>query len=86
MDDTNKLIRNVSVEFPQGAPEPRTVPRRWRLVDRLGEQTLLSLLEDSRKGVPVPLLVQRYGISRSSVKQLLRTHLEGMGVSPSSQS
>jgi hypothetical protein len=55
---------------PQSAtPAP---PRRWRLVDRLGAQTLEDLLEDRRRGMTMAALARRYGISLSSVKRLLR--------------
>ncbi|HTE64762.1 MAG TPA: hypothetical protein VK736_00690 [Candidatus Binatia bacterium] len=46
--------------------------RRWRLVDRLGERIILQLLRDSRTGTTHRGLAERYGISLSSVKRLLR--------------
>jgi hypothetical protein len=51
------------------APAP---PRRWRLVDRLGEQIILDLLHDSRRGTAQRKLAEHYGISLSSVKRLTR--------------
>lgn len=49
-------------------------PRRWRLVDRLGERNILELLRDSSTGTTHRGLAERYGISLSSVKRLLRRH------------
>ena len=44
----------------------------WRLVDRLGEQVILELLRERRRGTSQRALAQRYGISLSSVKRLVR--------------
>jgi DNA invertase Pin-like site-specific DNA recombinase len=51
---------------------PLPPPRRWRLVDRLGEQIIRDLLRDSRTGITQRRLAERYEISTSSVKRLLR--------------
>jgi hypothetical protein len=51
---------------------PTTLHRRWRLVDRLGEQIICDLRRDGRSGVSQRMLAERYGISVSSVKRLLR--------------
>jgi DNA invertase Pin-like site-specific DNA recombinase len=48
--------------------------QRWRLVDRLGEQIIRDLLRESRTGTTHRALVERYGISLSSVKRVLRRH------------
>jgi DNA-binding GntR family transcriptional regulator len=48
------------------------VPKRWRLVDRLGEQIIRDLLRDSRAGTTQQRLAERYAISVSSVRRLLR--------------
>jgi DNA invertase Pin-like site-specific DNA recombinase len=53
-------------------PVPSPAPRRWRLVDRLGEQIIRELLADRRSGATKRELVERYGISMSSVKRILR--------------
>jgi hypothetical protein len=41
-------------------------------VDRLGEQIIRELLADRRSGATKRELVERYGISMSSVKRILR--------------
>lgn len=46
----------------------------WRLSDRLGEDVIASILRDSQAGTTQRGLAERYGISLSSVKRLLRTH------------
>ncbi|MGH3459934.1 MAG: hypothetical protein ACRDP9_00535 [Kribbellaceae bacterium] len=51
-----------------------TAPRRWRLVDRLADQDIQSLLFDNRSGLTQQVLAERYGISLSSVKRLLRKY------------
>jgi DNA invertase Pin-like site-specific DNA recombinase len=56
-----------------GGPPPSPAPgvRRWRLVDRLGEQVIRQLLEDRRGGMTKQQLVERYNISLSSVKRII---------------
>lgn len=41
---------------------------------RLGEERLAELVEDRKAGMQMGKLAQRYGISESSVKRLLRAH------------
>jgi hypothetical protein len=41
--------------------------RRWRVVDRLGEQVIRELLTARHAGATKPALAKRYGISLSSV-------------------
>jgi hypothetical protein len=48
------------------AASPLSARRRWRLVDRLGEQIIRELLTDSRAGTPQRELAERYGISVST--------------------
>ena len=47
--------------------------RRWRVVDRLGEQVIDELLEGRRRGLTMKALAERYGISLSSVKRVTRS-------------
>jgi hypothetical protein len=51
---------------------PRSARRPWPITDRLGEQAIRELLHDSRARATQRDLAQRYGISVSSVKRLLR--------------
>jgi hypothetical protein len=51
--------------------------RRWKLVDRLGELIIRQLVEDRQGGVATRELVERYGISLSSVKRILRREAVG---------
>ena len=56
-------------------PAARTqAPRRWPLVDRLGMQIIGDLVRDSRSGATHRALAERYSISLSSVKRVLRRH------------
>ncbi len=66
-----KLVSHVSVDHGSTS-SPRQGGRRWRLVDRLGEQIIRKLVADRRSGAPKRELVERYGISLSSVKRILR--------------
>ena len=43
-------------------------PRRWRLVDRLGEQIIRDLWQTGGQGASKRMLADRYGISASGVK------------------
>lgn len=47
-----------------------TVPRR--VVDRLGEETVRELITAQQAGTKLRDLAERYGISESSVKRLVR--------------
>jgi hypothetical protein len=47
------------------------VPRR--VVDRLGEEAVRELVEARRAGAKLRELVERYGVSESSLKRLFRT-------------
>ena len=51
---------------------PARVVRRWRLVDRLGEQIIRELVADRRAGATKQGLAERYNISLSGVKQILK--------------
>jgi transposase len=44
------------------------------LVDRLGEQIILEIVRSSHTGTTHRALAERYGISLSSVKRVLRRH------------
>ena len=66
-----QAVTNVKLDHYSTA-SPLSARRRWRLVDRLGEQTIRDLLRDSQAGTPKRELAKRYGISVSSVKRILR--------------
>jgi hypothetical protein len=70
-----QLADGIKVEEDQ-QERPALAPQRqrWRLVDRLGEQTIQDLLKDRRAGTTQRRLAERYGISLSSVKRVLRRH------------
>jgi hypothetical protein len=53
---------------------PTQAPRRWRLGDRFGEQVIGDLLRDRHAGATHRALAERYGISVSSAKRVLRRH------------
>jgi DNA invertase Pin-like site-specific DNA recombinase len=53
---------------------PPLAGQTWRLIDRLGEQIIRDLLRDRRTGTTHCALAERYGISLSSVKRVLRRH------------
>jgi len=48
--------------------------RRWRLADRLGEADIEQLIAAFASGTSKRELVDRYGISESSVKRLVRQY------------
>jgi hypothetical protein len=66
-----KAVTHVKLDH-YSAASPLSTRRRWRLVDRLGEQIIRELLTDSRAGTPQRELAERYGISVISVKRILR--------------
>ena len=52
------------------------VPKR--VADRLGEDTVRELIEARRAGAKLRELVDKYGISESSVKRLLKQQREAL--------
>jgi DNA invertase Pin-like site-specific DNA recombinase len=62
----------MDVEIDGGRAYSPAPPWRWRLVDRLGEQVIRELIADGRAGATKRELVERYGISLSSVKRILK--------------
>ena len=46
--------------------------RRWRIADRLGKHIVDELLADRCRGLTLKDSAERYGISMSSVKRILR--------------
>jgi hypothetical protein len=69
-----EAITNIEPKTSQAVSNLR-VHGPWRLRDRLGEQVIASILRDSQAGTTQRRLAERYGISLSSVKRVLRTHL-----------
>jgi len=66
-----KAVTHVKLDH-YSAASSLSARRHWRLIDRLGEQIIRELLTDSRAGTPQRELAERYGISVSSVKRILR--------------
>jgi hypothetical protein len=48
--------------------------RPWPVVERIGHEAVRQLLLDRRSGVMQHALAERYDISVSSVKRILRSH------------
>jgi hypothetical protein len=70
-----QLAAGINVEEDQQEHSALAPQRqRWRLVDRLGEQIIQEMLHDSHWGATQRSLAERYGISLSSVKRVLRRH------------
>jgi methylphosphotriester-DNA--protein-cysteine methyltransferase len=53
---------------------PARATRPWRLVDRLGEQIIIELVAGKRSGATKRVLAERYGVSPSGVKRILKAH------------
>jgi hypothetical protein len=68
--DTAKVVSGLGNDDGSTASPVRA--RHWRIVDRLGEEVARELRRDSRAGTPQRKLAERYGISVSSVKRILR--------------
>lgn len=49
-----------------------TAYRRWRIRDRLGPADLDQLVNAFKEGTTIPELVNRYSISRTSIRIILR--------------
>jgi DNA invertase Pin-like site-specific DNA recombinase len=70
-----QLADGITLEEDQ-QERPALAPQRqrWRLVDRLGEEIIQEMLHDSHSGATQRRLAERYGISLTSVKRVLRPH------------
>ena len=68
--DTAKVVSGLGNDDGSTASPVRA--RHWRIVDRLREEVVRELRRDSRAGTPQRELAERYGISVSSVKRILR--------------
>lgn len=65
---TTVIVEDDELDVSMTAPTDRP----WQLKDRLSSGDISELIESFRSGTTIPELVTRYGISRSSVKTLLR--------------
>jgi hypothetical protein len=65
---TEMMVEDEEADLSEGAPGDRS----WRIKDRLSAVDLDQLVESFKRGTTIPELVARYGISRSSIKSLLR--------------
>lgn len=48
--------------------------RQWRVTDRLSDADVRTLVAAAEAGTPKWQLAERYGVSESSVKRLVRKH------------
>lgn len=65
---TEMIVEDDEPDLSTTAP----VDRSWQIKDRLTPADIDQLVESFKAGTTIPDLVARYGISRSSVKTLLR--------------
>jgi hypothetical protein len=65
-----QAVTHLKLDHYSAAPPLPPTRRRWRLVDRLGEEIIRELLTNSCAGTPQGELAERYGISVSSVKRI----------------
>ena len=68
-------LRQTQARSGESAHSVRSAPlstRQWRVVDRISEIDLEGLVAAFTAGTPKRKLAERYGISESSVKRLLR--------------
>lgn len=80
LDLLSALVSAVERLRANDADEPETrrsvrseqAPRVWRVSDRLSEADLCSLVSGYLAGITARALAERFKISKSSVKRLLR--------------
>ena len=64
---------NQDHELPSSSAAGRT-PRVWRVRDRLGDAAIDQLIAEFLAGTPKRVLAERYAVSFSTVKNILRQH------------
>ena len=72
-----RRLRQAQAQTDEPAHSVQSAPlstRRWRMVDRLGEADQEQLVVAFTAGTSKRKLAERYGISESSVKRLIRQH------------
>ena len=83
LDLANKLVKTMQrlrraqereTETPVSVCSTGRSDRPWRVSDRLSETDRRMLIAAFTDGTPSWKLAERYGISGSSVKRLVRTH------------
>jgi len=67
---TTMVIEDDQPDIAATAPAGRA----WKVTDRLSPADLNQLVASFRQGVTIAELVARYGISRTSVRSVLRQH------------
>lgn len=67
-DETTERVSVRSVKTPRRVGPAPTAE------ERLGEQNVSTLLRQYRDGTPAEVLAERFGVSLSSVRRLLRRH------------
>lgn len=77
LDDLDRAARRQSeADHASGRPPDVSMSDRstrpWRVCDRLTGDDIRMLVEQSQAGTPRHELAERYGISGSSIKRLLR--------------
>lgn len=80
-DQLRRSLGGLGLVHPEAAEDSegsvRTTAKAavpHRVVDRLGEETVQQMIEERRAGVELRELAERYGVSLSSVKRVLRQH------------
>lgn len=67
---TTMVIRDDEPDIAASAPADRA----WRVKERLSPRDLDQLVESFKEGTTIPELVERYGISRTTIRTILRQH------------
>jgi FixJ family two-component response regulator len=70
-------LHKAQAQTEGSAQSVRSAPlstRQWRVGDRLGRDDLEQLIAAFTAGTPKREMAERYGISESSVKRLIRQH------------
>lgn len=70
----NQLSRALSRSQPvrRISVHSEAPPRAWRIADRFDEAELRTLVVNFQAGLSIMQLAAQYGISRSSIKRLLK--------------
>ena len=71
---TCQALAESTVQDEEPGLPPHPPDRMWRVCDKLSDHEVQTIVNEFKAGVPKHQLAERYSVSVSSIKRLLRQH------------